>query len=161
MLEFSLKIFYGVWSFVIVYFQQNKSLLKCMSLWQLFRNKLDHSEKKYELPLWWCTIKNKDLIILVFASFPWHIMKLYQHSDSLHFLNNSNSIIIGISYLKAYIIILNAHLKNIWHSPLKYAMGVCVICDCIIFNKIKVYWNVWVFDYFHSSFCIDTGLWLH
>jgi hypothetical protein len=26
-----------------------------------------------------------------------------------------------------------------------------------IFNKIKVYWNVWVFDYFHSSFCIGTG----
>ena len=21
--------------------------------------------------------------------------------------------------------------------------------------------SVWVFDYFHSSFCIDTGLWLH
>jgi hypothetical protein len=40
-------------------------------------------------------------------------MKLYQHSDSLQFLNNKNSIIIGISYLKAYIIILNAHLKNI------------------------------------------------
>jgi len=25
-----------------------------------------------------------------------------------------------------------------------------------IFNKIKVYWNVWVFDYFHSSFYIET-----
>jgi hypothetical protein len=36
------------------------------------RNKLDHLEKKYELPLWLCTIENKDLIILVFASFPWH-----------------------------------------------------------------------------------------
>jgi hypothetical protein len=30
-----LKYFMGVWSFVIVYFQQNKSLLKCTSLWQL------------------------------------------------------------------------------------------------------------------------------
>ena len=30
-----LKYFMGVWSFVIVYFQQNKSLLKCGSLWQL------------------------------------------------------------------------------------------------------------------------------
>jgi hypothetical protein len=30
-----LKYFMGVWSFVIVYFQQNKSLLKCSSLWQL------------------------------------------------------------------------------------------------------------------------------
>jgi hypothetical protein len=28
-----------------------------------------------------------------------------------------------------------------------------------IFNKIKVYWNVWVFDYFHSSFCIDIRTW--
>jgi hypothetical protein len=46
------------------------------------RNKLDHSEKKYGLPLWLCTIENKDFIILVFASFPWHSMKLYQHSDS-------------------------------------------------------------------------------
>jgi hypothetical protein len=30
-----LKYFMGVWPFVIVYFQQNKSLLKCTSLWQL------------------------------------------------------------------------------------------------------------------------------
>jgi hypothetical protein len=30
-----LKYFMGVWSFVIVYFQQNKSFLKCTSLWQL------------------------------------------------------------------------------------------------------------------------------
>ena len=30
-----LKYFTGVWSFVIVYFQQNKSLLKCTSLGQL------------------------------------------------------------------------------------------------------------------------------
>jgi hypothetical protein len=31
------------------------------------RNKLDHSEKKYGLSIWLCTIENKDLIILVFA----------------------------------------------------------------------------------------------
>jgi hypothetical protein len=36
------------------------------------RNKLDHSKKNYKLLLWLCTIEHKDLIILVFASFPWH-----------------------------------------------------------------------------------------
>jgi methyl coenzyme M reductase subunit C-like uncharacterized protein (methanogenesis marker protein 7) len=38
-------------------------------MYKFGRNKLDHSEKKYELSLWLCTIENKDLIILVFASF--------------------------------------------------------------------------------------------
>jgi hypothetical protein len=36
-------------------------------MYKFGRNKLDHSEKKYGLPLWLCTIENKDLIILVFA----------------------------------------------------------------------------------------------
>ena len=78
-------------------------------MYKFGRNKFDHSEKKYGLPLWLCTIENTDLITLVFASFSWHSMKLqvYQHSDC---------IIIGISYLKAYIIILNAHFKNIQKS---------------------------------------------
>jgi hypothetical protein len=60
---------------------------KCTSLVGS-RNKLDHSEKKYGLPLWLCTTENKDLIILALASFPWHSMKLHQHSDSLQLLNN-------------------------------------------------------------------------
>ena len=41
---------------------------KCTSLVGS-RNKLDHAEKKYGLPLSLCTIENKDLKILVFASF--------------------------------------------------------------------------------------------
>jgi hypothetical protein len=49
-------------------------------------------------------------------------------------------------------------------SPLKYLLVVFIICDCTlytcIFNKIKVYWNVWDFDYFHSSCCIDTGFYI-
>jgi hypothetical protein len=60
-----------------------KKILKI--LYTVSRNKLDHSEKKYGLPLWLCIIENKDLIILVFVSFPWHSMKLYQHSDFLQF----------------------------------------------------------------------------
>ena len=45
-------------------------------------------------------------------------------------------------------------------SPLKYFMGFGHLW-LYIFNKIKVYLNVQVFDNFYSSFCIDTGLWLH
>jgi hypothetical protein len=63
-----------------------------------------------------------DNIGVQFVLFPLHNMKLYQHSDSLQFLNNSNSIIIGISYLKAYIIILNAHLKNILVNLLAFSI---------------------------------------
>ena len=45
-------------------------------------------------------------------------------------------------------------------SLIIYCGGLCHLW-LYIFNKIKVYWNVWVFDYFHSSFCINTSLWLH
>jgi hypothetical protein len=55
-------------------------------MYKFGRNKLDHSEKKYGLPLWLCTIENNVLIILALASFPWHIAWSYQHSDSLQFL---------------------------------------------------------------------------
>ena len=44
--------------------------------------------------------------------------------------------------------------------PLKIFYGGLFHWWLYIFNNIKVYWNVWVFDYVHSSFFIDTGLWL-
>jgi hypothetical protein len=93
---------------------------KCTSLVGS-RNKLDHSEKKYGLPLWLCTIENKDLIILVFSSFPWHSMKLYKHSDSCSFWIIKIASL-WISYLKADIIILNAHLKNILVNLLAFSI---------------------------------------
>ena len=86
------RIFFFIFHFPLLFLRKSAIFQveeKCTSLVGS-RNKLDHSEKKYELPLWlWlCTIENKDLIILVFASFPWYSMKLYQHSDSSQFLNN-------------------------------------------------------------------------
>jgi hypothetical protein len=84
-----IKVYWNVWvfdnfysSFCIDYIINNQILEydKCTSLVGS-RNKLDHSEKKYELPLWWCTIKNKDLIILVFASFP--VIVYFQQNKSL------------------------------------------------------------------------------
>jgi hypothetical protein len=50
-----LKYFMGVWSFVIVYFQQNKSLLKCTSLGQLVIKQLQQMtayRKFVEAVLW-------------------------------------------------------------------------------------------------------------
>jgi hypothetical protein len=44
-------------SFSIVIFSGQRQMYK------FGRNKLDHSEKKYELSLWLCTIENKELII--------------------------------------------------------------------------------------------------
>ena len=48
-------------------------------------------------------------------------------------------------------------LKHMHEFSLKIFYGDLCHLWLYIFNKIKVYWNVWVFDYFHSSFCIGSG----
>ena len=65
--------------------------------------------------------------------------------------------------LQMSMIIRNCHpcLKHMLEFSLKIFYGGLCHLWLHIFNKIKVYWNVWVFDYFHSSFCIETGLWLN
>jgi hypothetical protein len=55
---------------------QNLQKREKLHMYKFGRNKHDHSEKKYGPPLWLCTIENKDFIILVFASFPWHSRKI-------------------------------------------------------------------------------------
>jgi hypothetical protein len=57
------------------------------------------------------------LIILAFASFPWHSMKLYLCSFWIIKIAS-----LWISYLRAYIIILNAHKKNILVNLLAFSI---------------------------------------
>jgi hypothetical protein len=54
------------------------------------------------------------------------------------FLNNENSVFIGISYLKAYIIILNAHLKNKLVNLLAFFYILNVISLLRFWNKVCI-----------------------
>ena len=63
--------------------------------------------------------------------------------------------------VKDYMIIrtIDPLLNHMHEFSLKIFYGGLCHLWLYFFNKIKVYWNVWLFDYmyFHSSFCIDTG----
>jgi hypothetical protein len=67
--------------------------------------------------------------------------------------------------LQMSMIIRNCHplLKHMLEFSLKIFYGGLCHLWLHIFNKIKVYWNVWVFDYFHfvDWFCLYMYIYMH